>query len=253
MSRTFLRSGLLLALFTLGASQAAAQQTTIGLGMGFMPKYEGADTYTARPYPLLSHRNGHFFLAPKAGLPAVGLQMNLTDNWTIGTYASLSRSRKADDADRLYGTDDIDRHGNLGVFTAYQLGRAKIEASYYQALKNNYGGNAVLDLSYRLWNDQDSSLSVGGELKWSNEKAMRTYFGVKGHEAAASQGQLRTYRPDAGLRSYSMYGMYTHKLSTSWSLQGVLGLTALGQEAKDSPLVEKKSSVFGGVGLGYSF
>lgn len=252
-SRTVFRPCLLLTLLAMGASQAVAQQTTIGVGVGFMPKYEGADSYGARPYPLLSHRNGHFFLAPKAGLPAVGLQTNLTENWTIGTYASLARSRKADDADRLYGTDDISRHGNLGVFTALRLGPAKMEASYYQALKSGYGANAVIDLSYRLWNDHDSSFSLGTEFKWSNEKAMRTYFGVKSHEAAASNGQLHAYRPDAGLRSYSLYGQYTHKLSQSWSLQGVLGVNTLGEEAKDSPLVEKKSSVFGGVGLGYSF
>lgn len=251
--RSALRPCLLLALCALGTSQALAQQTTVGVGVGFAPKYEGADSYDGRFYPLLSHRNGHFFLAPKAGMPAIGLQTNLTDNWTIGTYAALARARKSGDADRLYGTDDIDRHGNLGVFTAYQLGNAKIEGSYYQALKSGYGATAVLDLSYRLWNDQDSSFSLGAELKWSNEKAMRTYFGVKSHEAAGSNGQLRTYRPDAGLRSYALYGQYTHKISESWSLQGLLGVNTLGEEAKDSPLVEKKSSAFGGVGLGYSF
>ena len=50
-----------------------------------------------------------------------------------------------------------------------------------------------------------------------------------------------------------MYGQYTHKISESWSLQGLLGVNTFGEEAKDSPLVEKKSSVFGGIGLGYSF
>ncbi|GHC39109.1 membrane protein [Alcaligenes pakistanensis] len=253
LPRSALRPCLLLALCVIGSSQALAQQTTIGLGMGFAPKYEGSDSYSGRAYPLISHRNGHFFLAPKAGMPAIGLQTQLTDNWTIGTYASLSRSRDAGDGSRLHGTDDIDRHGNLGVFTAYQLGDAKIEGSYYQALKSGYGATAVLDLSYRLWNNQDSSFSVGTELKWSNEKAMRTYFGVQSHEVVNSGGQLRTYRPDSGLRSYALYGQYTHKLSESWSLQGLLGVNTLGEEAKDSPLVEKKSSVFGGVGLGYSF
>lgn len=251
--RSLARPCLLITLLAAGTGQAIAQQTTVGAGLGFMPKYEGADSYGARPYPFLSHRNGHFFIAPKAGQPALGLQINLSENWTIGTYASLSRSRKADDADRLHGTDDIDRHGNVGVFTALQLGRAHLEAGYYQALKNGYGGNAVLDLSYRVWNNQRSSVSLGGEFKWSNDKAMRTYFGVRPHEAAASNGQLRAYRPDAGFRSYSLYGQFTHKLGDSWSLQGVLGVTTLGREAKDSPLVEKDSSVFGGVGLGYSF
>ncbi len=105
LSRAALRPCLLLALCALGSSQALAQQTTIGVGVGFAPKYEGADSYDGRFYPLLSHRNGHFFLAPKAGMPAIGLQTNLTDNWTIGTYAALARARKSGDADQ-HESDD---------------------------------------------------------------------------------------------------------------------------------------------------
>src|SRR5690606_42019274 len=121
LARSALRPCLLLALCALGTSQALAQQTTVGVGVGFAPKYEGADSYDGRFYPLLSHRNGHVFLARKAGMPAIGLQTNLTDDWTIGPYAALARARTSCDADRLHGTDCFDRPANPARLTPYYL------------------------------------------------------------------------------------------------------------------------------------
>lgn len=230
-----------------------AQNTTLGVGLGFLPKYEGSNHYGTRFSPLLKHRNGHFFLGPRSGMPAAGVQTQLTKNWTIGSFLSLSQARKSDDSAHLHGMNDISRHGNLGVFTALQLGDLLLDASYYQALKSGYGGNFTADISYKLWQENASQLRIGTELKWSNDKAMQTYFGVKPSEAAASNGRLPAYQAKAGMRSYSIYGLATHQLSDSWHVHGLLGINNLSGDAKDSPIVEKKSSVFGGVGLGYSF
>lgn len=238
---------------SLMSGAALAQETTVGVGLGFAPKYEGSTHYGARFSPMLKHRNGHLFLGPRSGMPAAGVQTDINEHWTVGTFVSLSQRRRASDSSRLHGMDDIQRHGNLGVFTAFKLGDAQLDASYYQALKSGYGANITADLSYKLWQAGSSQLRVGTELKWSNEKAMDTYFGVRAQEAAASGGRLPTYEASAGLRSYAIYGLATHQLNNSWHVHGLLGINNLSGDAKDSPIVEKKSSVFGGVGLGYSF
>lgn len=251
----FARSKSLTALLILSVMPCAAlaQNTTVGVGLGFLPKYEGSNQYGTRFSPLLKHRNGHFFLSPRSGMPAAGVQTELTENWTIGSFVSLSQARKSGDSARLHGMHDISRHGNLGVFTALQLGDVVLDASYYQALKSGYGSNFTADISYKLWQEGASQLRVGTELKWSNKKAMQTYFGVEPNEAAASNGNLHTYQASAGMRSYSVYGLATHQLSDSWHVHGLVGVNNLTSDAKNSPIVEKKSSVFGGLGLGYSF
>lgn len=43
--------------------------------------------------------------------------------------------------------------------------------------------------------------------------AMQTNFGVKPHEAARSGGTLRTYKPSGGLKSASVYGVYTYSFN----------------------------------------
>lgn len=242
--------GVLAALLVVGPVSA---QTTIGAGVGFMPKYEGAKNYRARPFPLVTHENGNFFIAPKAEMPAIGLQADLASNWKIGVFGGLQWGRKASDDHRLYGTDRIKRHGAAGVFTQANLGDVSLNATYYHALKKNYGGGLQLGASYGVWSEGPSSLRVGGVLSFVDDDAMSTNFGVKHHEAAASRGRLHHYDPSGGLKSYTLYGSYSHSFSNSWALNTTLGLKNLTGSARNSPLVERKASVYGSVGLGYSF
>lgn len=83
--------------------------------------------------------------------------------------------------------------------------------------------------------------------------AMQTNFGVKPHEAARSGGALRTYKPSGGLKSASVYGVYTYSFNQSLSLNTALGIKTLTGDARNSPLTEQKTSLYGAIGLGYSF
>jgi len=232
------------------ASQA---QTTLGLGTGIMPKYEGSKHYTSRLYPVLSHQNEIFFITPKAEMPAVGLQSKLTDDWKVGVFAGYQWGRKASDAHRLTGTDRIKNYGNVGVFSQHQIGDLNLDVTLYHALKKDYGLGVQLAASYPIWQGGLSGLRIGGNLAFMNTDAMQTHFGVKPHEAAASQGQLHTHNASGGLKSVTIYGLYTYRLSDSFSLNTALGLKNLTGDARNSPLTEQKTSVYGSVGVGYSF
>ena len=228
-------------------------QTTIGIGTGIMPKYEGAKQYTSRFYPVLNHQNGTFFITPKAEMPALGLQNALTDDWKVGVFASYQWGRKASDAHRLTGTDKIDNYANIGVFSQHQLGDLRVDLTLYQALKKDYGLGVQLGASYPIWQEGLSRLHIGANLAFMNTDAMQTHFGVKPHEVAASQGQLRTHNASGGLKSMTMYGLYSYRLSQSLSLNTAVGVKNLTGDARNSPLTEHKTSVYGSVGVGYSF
>lgn len=253
---SFTRQSLLCstAALTLGFFSTGLQaKNTIGVGVGFIPKYEGAEDYRALPSPIIDYKNGNFFISPRAGLPSAGWQTSITNDWSAGVFLGMGLGRKASMSSRLSGTDRIKFHGNAGVFTEWRPGDFSLGAAYYQALHSGYGGVAEFRASYLAWSKAGTSFRVGANTEWASGDSMKTFFGVKGHEAAASGGRLSRYNPSSGFKSASIFGTMTQSLSQNWDLVGVLGFKRLLGDAADSPIVEDKTSVFGSVGVTYSF
>lgn len=244
---------LAMALGLVAVASGATAQNSIGLGVGFIPKYEGSENYRALPIPIINYHNGNFFISPRAGLPSLGLKTDLTDNWSAGVFLGMHLGRDSDDSARLNGMDDIDFHGVAGLYTEWRPGPFSIGAAYYQALHSGYGGTLELRGSYQAWKSATDSLRLGVSTQWANGDAMQTHFGVTQREAAASRGRLRAYSPSAGFKSASAFGVWSHHLGGSWNLNTVLGVKTLLGDAADSPIVEDKVSVFGNVGVTYSF
>ncbi|NYT65416.1 MipA/OmpV family protein [Alcaligenaceae bacterium] len=243
----------LIALAVAALAPSAHAQNSVGLGLGFIPKYEGSKDYRALPVPLINYSNGNFFISPRAGLPSMGLKTDLTENWSAGVFLGMGLGRKADKSERLEGMDDIKFHGAAGVYTEWRPGPFSLGAAYYQALRSGYGGVAELRGSYQAWQEGSDTLRFGVSTLWASDKSMKTHFGVKHHEAAASQGRLRTYSPSSGFKSASVYGTWHHQLSGNWSVITLLGVQTLMGDAADSPIVEDKTSLFGNIGIMYSF
>ncbi|SAI57284.1 MltA-interacting scaffolding protein [Bordetella ansorpii] len=244
-------AGLLLA----GAAlpQAYAQQNFIGIGAAVVPRYEGSDEYRVRPVPLVNYENGPFFISPRGGMPSLGLKMKALPDVTIGAFVGLNMGRDEDDADRLHGMGDIDTHATYGGFAEWTPGRFKLGAAYAQAAKSGYGGSLELSASYALVQTQRDRLSLGVSTVWSNDDAMQTWFGVSQRQAARSNGHLSAYDAGSGFRNASLSATWIHNVSGNWSVMSTAGVRTLLGDAKDSPLVERKTSVYGAVGVIYAF
>ncbi|MBP6019361.1 MAG: MipA/OmpV family protein [Burkholderiaceae bacterium] len=243
----------LVALALSALTPSVQAENTIGLGIGFIPKYEGSEDYRALPVPIINYHNGSFFISPRAGLPSMGLKTDLTDNWSAGVFLGMGLGRKADKSSRLEGMDDIKFHGAAGVYTEWRPGPFSIGAAYYQALRSGYGGTAELRATYLAWAQGNDALRLGVSTHWANGDSMKTNFGVRRHEAAASNGRLRAYSPSSGFKSASVYGTWHHQLGGNWSMVTLLGVQSLLGDAADSPIVEDKTSLFGNIGIMYSF
>ncbi|TGV07157.1 MipA/OmpV family protein [Alcaligenaceae bacterium 429] len=242
------------AAITLGLLSTGLQaKNTIGVGVGFIPKYEGAEDYRALPSPIIDYKNGNFFISPRAGLPSAGWQTEITNDWSAGVFLGMGLGRRASMSSHLTGTDRIKFHGNAGVFTEWRPGNWALGAAYYQALHNGYGGVAEFRGSYQVWSAAGTTFRVGANTEWASGDSMKTFFGVKQHEANASGGRLTRYNPSSGFKSASLFGTWNQELSQNWNLVGVLGFKRLLGDAADSPIVEDKTSVFGSVGVTYSF
>ena len=59
--------------------------------------------------------------------------------------------------------------------------------------------------------------------------------------------------PVFGFQSASLYAAGSHQLSARWSTVATLGVSTVLGDARDSPLVERDSNVFGSVGMVYAF
>ena len=94
---------------------------------------------------------------------------------------------------------------------------------------------------------------MGVNAEWANGDAMQTWYGVTPGQAARSRAGLHAYSPSSGFQSASLYAAWSHQLSARWSTVATLGVSTVLGDARDSPLVERDSNVFGSVGMVYAF
>lgn len=248
---TKLFSALLFFSFSLG--QSVYGQTTIGLGSGFMPKYEGAKKYKAQIYPLFSHEKDNFFVAPKAEMPAIGVQAHLGSGWKAGVFGAYASGRKARYSSHLRGTNNIKPHAAGGAFVSLKSQRLSFDVTYFHALRKKYGGGFRVGGGYLLFQDQGTTFSMGGALNWGDGDSMNTNFGVSQTESQRSGGRLKPFKSSSGLQSMTVNGTFSQQLSTNWGFYSTLGVKRLLGDAADSPITQRKTSVYGGVGLSYTF
>lgn len=239
----------------LGAAGTVQAQgaNSIGLGVGAIPVYEGSSQYRALPVPLINYHAGNFFITPRMGLPAMGLKTSLATDLDAGVFLGLGLGRDADDADRTKGLDDIDFHAAYGAYVEWRPGRYSLGAGYKQAARSGYGGTLQLRASYAAIMTEQHVVQVGVSTEWANHDAMQTWFGVTSSQAARSREGLSTYSPSSGFKSAALYTTWIYRIDPSWSTVSTVGVSTLLGDARDSPLTERKSNMFGSVGVMYRF
>ncbi|MBR8652532.1 MipA/OmpV family protein [Achromobacter sp. Marseille-Q0513] len=250
-SRSLLAAALLLA--TAGVQANGAGSNYAGLGLIVAPVYKGSSEYRTLPVPMVNYQSGSFFVTPRAGLPAMGLKTQLGPNWEAGVFVGLGLNRDSGDADRLKGLGDIDYHATYGAFVEWRPGPYALGVAYRQAAHEGYGGVMELRASYLAWRNEKNALRVGVNAEWANGDAMQTWYGVTPGQAARSRAGLSPYSASSGFQSASLYAAWSHRLSERWNMVSVLGVSTVLGDARDSPLVERDSNVFGSVGMVYAF
>ena len=243
---------------TLACAAAPAQADQpgtnfIGLSVGYVPVYEGSREYRALAVPLVNYHSGNFFISPRAGLPAMGLQTALAPDWKAGVFVGMGLGRDSSDADRTKGLDDIDFHGTYGAFVEWAPGPLSLGAAYRQAARSGYGGTLERRATYAAWQDGAHRVNIGASTQWASHDAMQTWYGVTSSQAASSRAGLSTYSPSSGFKSAALFTTWSYRINPSWSTITTLGVNTLLGDARDSPLTERRANLFGSVGVAYAF
>jgi outer membrane protein len=216
------------------------------------PEYEGADTYTARPFPLLAIRFRD--VATLDMREGAGVNLLRGRRLRAGVFVGYQFGR--DDEGDIGGLRDVDGGLVGGISATLSLAR-RYEAAvrYAQMLTGDAEGFVVtagLNAQFRPL--AKLSLQAGPEVTFANGAYMDTFFGISPAESIASG--LDVYDPRAGIKNASVGLVARYPLAGGWAVTGFGRVGYLVGEAADSPIVAAVGSRWQpvvGLGLAYRF
>lgn len=251
--RAFMAAMLLGATAFLGAAllatPAQADQTTIGAGLSISSSPYKTTNYNWNPIPLLAYEGEYFYLrGVTAGFKALN-----TDSLEVSIFARYDHlffdASKNNDR-QMKRLDDRNASVSAGVAAHF--------TTPYVMLYGNLGVD-VLDNSRSLTADLgarqpfafgDLRVTPALGIKAYNHMYNIYYYGVSLNESHRSG--MKDYRPSGGFEPY--LGL-TLDYTFGNGLDALVGAqwSRISDEARDSPMVDKTSTVNFNLGLMYSF
>jgi len=224
-----------------------AGQWVLGLGAGYVPRYEGSKEHVIRAVPIVAYQYGGFTAS------AAGLRYNFSSNDSLrfGPRLSLRGGRHESDADHLNGLGDIPFSVGAGLFARLSLSAFSLQADVSQGIGGAGGAQAELGVVHGSSLGTGDRLLLGVSLEWVDSTYAQAFFGVDAAQSVRSG--LPAYSADAGIKSYIVNATWVHAFSPSWF--STLGLNAkqLVGAAADSPITEERTTIGVIGGVGYRF
>ena len=263
-------AGLLLGL-AIGAPTALAQEIFVppataslpdafGIGVGFVPDYEGSDdvTVAAGPIGIVSWENRYALLRGNA------LSINVVNHrfWRLGPTGTLRLGRAGVADDVVDALEDISTTIELGVFAGVEWIdpidprlRFSADIEFAHDVGNEHGGWLVY-ANARFWHPLNELVELGLSMgtSYADRDFTDTYFGISPRNSAASG--LRTFEADGGFRDVRITPMALVSLSRSWHVGMGLQYRRLLADAADSPVVDERGTpdqLMGGVSVIYAW
>ncbi len=214
------------------------------------PKYQGSDQHKIRAFPVIDIEYKEiFFLNPVKGL---GAWLWSGSNTRVGASLAYRSGRDEDDSSRLEGLGDVDGGMTTNVYLEWKSKPWSADLHYSRQVTGHDTGS-LLDLSagygFRLVGPVFLKPSL--KLRLADSDYNESYFGVSSRQSANSG--LPAYDASGGVNSVGagVFGMMF--LSKHWSLQTILNYERLLGDAEDSPVVQSKHQLRGGLGFTYQF
>jgi MipA family protein len=232
----------------------------VGIGVGFVPDYEGSDDLTLAAGPLGRVNFGERYIALKAN----AVSANIVDHpyWRFGPSGTLRLGRD-DVEDKLVDRlDDIDATVDLGAFFGVEFTnevdpriRFSADIDFQHDVGDVHDGFSV-QASVRYWHPLAKWLDFGitGGAVYGSGQFMDTFFGIKAAEA--SRSGLSAFDADAGFKDVRVLPMLVAHVNENWHVGGGVMYKRLLGDAADSPIVADRGSenqFLGGLAVVYSW
>ena len=243
------------------APQAAERSGISGFaaaGVGYAPKFDGADEYGVIPFVVGQVKWRQFDVQ----VQGLGARVDLFGNsrLEVGPIFNYRLKRNSSDGHgRIRQLDDVKGAAELGGFVGYRFGgdehgqgQFATDLSIMHDVNNAYDGLLVTgQVSYAALRTKKMFVDVDLQSTWGNQNYQRTYFGVSNAESRRSG--LSTYRPGAGFRDVTAGVTVGYQLSKRWGVLARASATRYVGKTADSSIIDAGSDTVGLVGLALSY
>lgn len=221
------------------AALAADYTTSLGLGVGMAPDYEGSEDYTAVPLVLarIGWGDGDYVM-----LKGTQLKWNLwNDQIEFGPLLQYRMGRDDVENNQIDAMDEIDAATEAGFFVTGRSGPWSATFDFAADVSGEHDGYLVtLGGSYRQTVSEIFKITYGISTTYASDNYMDTYFSVDVSNRGTST--LTSYTADGGFKDVGLNVAADYEFSEKWSIVGNLGYKYLMGDAADSPIVDDEGS-----------
>lgn len=237
-----------IALVLASAAPASARESDhiiLGVGVSAAPAVEGSEDYRVLPLPIFDLKEGPLFANLRDG---VGVTPFESEHVTAGVSAVFLEGYRRRDVPS--GVGKLSDGVGARAFVNIRSGGLVTTVGVVKGVSGQTKG-VIADASLTYPIEATSRLTLAPTVgtTWGDAKYNDGYFGIDAAEAAASG--LRTYRAGSGFKDVSGTLTARYRLTDRVTLSATAGVTTLVGDAKDSPLVEKKTRPTGLFSVSY--
>lgn len=202
------------------------------------------------PIPLVIWENDMFFVRADN----MGWKAWQPEGWEFSVLAEVEAvGYDSDDSDFLEGMDDTDPYVGAGGQIIYQPGTpVGVKGRWtYDVLDESNGHLGILELfAEKVYGNWFTTGSMG--LRLMSEDYVEHYFGVENNEVDTSIGRT-AYDPGKEQGWYFSAGAVRQPPDSRWLIAGWMRYEVLGDDQKDSPIINRDDIFSVGLAFGYSF
>ncbi|MDR2442043.1 MAG: MipA/OmpV family protein [Deltaproteobacteria bacterium] len=223
-------------------------KASVGIGVGYVPEFEGSDDYEIALLPILDLRYDRFFLSTAQGL---GFNIIQTPQWTVAPTINYARGRDESDNYRLAGLGDVSGGLTAGGLVSFHPGQFAFIADLDVGLGGAEGSLVGLAAFYSIPVSPEFSAKLGLSTQYATSDYNRANFGINAIQSARSGYPV--YDPKSGIKHIAFSGTVNYNITEKIKLGFFGEYRVLTGPADDSPLVRAGSEdqIRTGLTIGY--
>ena len=230
---------------------AGSGEGSVGAALILGHRYMGSDERRTALFPALDYRWANGWFAGTTN--GIGYKFDSAPNLQYGLRLTADLGRSESRSLALAGLGNITARPEFGGFLNVYFSQEFFLTSSLRYGSGNDRKGGLLDLgagyATQLAPQWRGAVGVGATL--ANREYMQGYFGVTAPQAVTSA--YAAYDAGAGLRDVRANASVNYFITPQWTLTGVLSMSSLQGDAKNSPIVRKATSVTGVAALSYRF
>jgi outer membrane scaffolding protein for murein synthesis (MipA/OmpV family) len=227
------------------AQIAPDDYTLVGAAVRSRPAYDGSESQRTDVVPVLRHYGRPWFARTTQGVLEGGARWPVTSRLQFGAQIAYEegRSRSESSLLRTLNLEDVDPGVSAGVHLELDSTMGRVPVSllgrWRQHADFDRGWQADLRFSVGLYGGGGTIVAAFAQGTWASAKSVETFYALP--------------NADAGLLHASIGLIGSHDLSTHWTAVASVQARELRGDARLSPIVERKSSLYASAGIAYRF